>query len=518
MTLTLGPVLYFRGTRGRSWRLSALVGTAAGDEPAPLETEGDRVPPHRLAERRGRGLWRYDFALPLAERESGHDYRIGRQSWRVHLPGARSALHLAYTACNGSEKGNTWDDGKTRNERWLHLAARHAEHPFHLLLQGGDQLYADPIWREVPALAEWKKMTPWRRRRACFAPETAEAVADDYFDRYWELWRQPELAAILATLPSLMMWDDHDIFDGWGSWSAGWQRCPTFQGIWAAAREHFALFQLAARRDDLPEGFSDRRGRHFAWAYRIGEVGLVAPDLRSERSRERVLGDTGRHAFAAALASMTDCRQVLLVSSMPLVNPHLTLLEHGFNVMPGHQTWQDDLVDQWPSAAHWSEWQDLLRTLVDFSARTGVRVTSLSGEIHLGALGVIQSGATEIYQLTSSGIVHPPPSPAVTTALEWIGARTTRLAPDLTVRLLPLPGSGRRFLRARNWLELELPGGDALTATWHSEGPTPASRLAIGQRANDPRPGSWLPPVAARCQPGRRSPDQVIGTPVRRSS
>jgi hypothetical protein len=485
MTFSLGPVLYFRGTRGRSWQLSALVGTTAGDEPAPLEAAGDRVPPHRLAGRPGRSLWRYDFALPLAERERDHNYRIGGPSWRVRLPAVPGPLHIAYTACNGSEKGDAWNDGEARNERWLHLAARHAEHPFHLLLQGGDQLYADPIWREVPALADWKKLPSWRRRRACFSPALAEAVANDYFDRYWELWRQAELAPILATIPSLMMWDDHDIFDGWGSWSAKWQGCPTFQGIWAAAREHFALFQLAARPDDLPEGFSDRRGSHFGWAYRIGEVGIVAPDLRSERSRDRVLGDGGRRALTAALASMADCRQLLLVSSMPLVNPHLTLLEHVFNVMPGHQTWQDDLVDQWPSAAHWSEWQQLLRVLVDFSARTGVRVTSLSGEIHLGALGVIASGPTEIYQLTSSGIVHPPPSPAVATALEWIGARTARVAPDLRVRLLPLPGLGRRFLRARNWLELDVPSGDALTATWHSAGPGATPHLSLGQPAPD---------------------------------
>ena len=65
--------------------------------------------------------------------------------------------------------------------------------------------------------------------------------------------------------------------------------------------------------------------------------------------------------------------------------------------------------------------------------------------------------------------------------LEWIGARNTTLAPDLTARLLPLPGHGRRFLRARNWLELEVSPGDGLTATWHSEvdGERPAARLSI---------------------------------------
>jgi hypothetical protein len=487
MTLRLGPVLYFRGARDHLWSLSALVGTAANDEPAPLRTDaGDRVPPQRLAQRRGSSLWRYDFSLPSGDAEGSREYRIGARSWEVRVPAAQGALRMAYTACNGSEQGDRWACPQERNERWLHLAGEHARNPFHLLLQGGDQLYADPIWKEVPPLAEWKRLPPWRRRRAGFSPATADAVADFYFDRYWKLWGQPQLVPILSAIPSLMMWDDHDIFDGWGSWAPKWQECPTFQGIWAAAREHFALFQLAARADDLPDAFSDRRGRQFGFAHRIGEVGIVAPDLRSERSRARVLGQAGRRALTAALESMADCRHVLLLSSMPLVNPHLGALERFFNLMPGHQTWQDDLVDQWPSLAHWEEWQDLLRELVDFSERTGVRITSISGEIHLGALGAIERDGTCIHQLTSSGIAHPPPAEKFVRALEWTSRGAIELAPDLAVRLLPLPGLGRRFLRARNWLEIELPpGGDGLLATWHGEHPAPAIRLSIAGRSNE---------------------------------
>ncbi len=208
----------------------------------------------------------------------------------------------------------------------------------------------------------------------------------------------------------------------------------------------------------------------------------MAPDLRSERTRHQVLGEAGRAWFRATLAAMADCRQILLVSSMPLVTPRLIPLELLFRVLPGHQTWQDDLIDQWPSAAHWDEWADFLQELVAFSAATDTRVTSVSGEIHLGALGRIESGATEIYQLTSSGIVHPPPPAWAVRGLEWLGARPARPAPGLVARLLPLPGLGRRFLRARNWLELELAGDAALTATWHSEGAQPSCRLSLPAR------------------------------------
>jgi hypothetical protein len=138
--------------------------------------------------------------------------------------------------------------------------------------------------------------------------------------------------------------------------------------------------------------------------------------------------------------------------------------------VPGHQSWQDDLIDQWVSLAHWDEWAEFLTALLGFSARTGSRVTSLSGEIHLGGLGLFEGSGAQIHQLISSGIVHPPPPATMTRVLEWASARKLQVAPDVTATLLPLPGVGRQYLRARNWLELNLePAGD-LAATWHPEG------------------------------------------------
>jgi PhoD related phosphatase len=466
----MGPVLYFRGAEDRAWKLSALVVIPSGSEPEPLLTGTDRAPPRLLAQRCGRALWRYDFALSREDEAASREYRIGARSWRVHLPALDGCLRIAFTACNGSEEGDKWGDTRERNAGWLELAREHAHAPFHLLLQGGDQLYADTIWQEVPPLAEWLRL-PWRRRRHVpFSPEMAQAVADYYFDHYCRLWSQAELAPVLAAIPSLMMWDDHDIFDGWGSYTDEWHCSAVFRGIWGIAREHFALFQLAARSDDLPEGFFDREGGHFGWAYRIGDIGLLAPDLRSERNRKRVMGEAGRQAFTAALEGMADCRHVLLIFSVPLVNARLHALERLFAFMPGHQSWQDDLIDQWPSLAHQEEWGRLLRELIAFSARTGARLTSLSGEVHLAAMGLIEGGGVRIPQLTSSGIVHPPPPATLVAGLEWAAARTMRAAPGIAAKLLPLPGLGKRFLRARNWLALELPPAGGLHATWHAEG------------------------------------------------
>lgn len=282
----------------------------------------------------------------------------------------------------------------------------------------------------------------------------AAAAEGYYFARYAALWSQPEIARVHAALPSVTMWDDHDIFDGWGSWPEERQACPVFQGLGRAARRYFALFQLAARPDRLPEGFGDPAGGHFGCAFRAGPLGIVVPDLRSERSRRRIMGEAGWRDFAAALAGMAGCRHVLAMSSVPLTDVELPWPERVLVALPGHSDLEDDLRDQWQSLAHRGEWRRMLAGLVE---GRGVRV----------------------FELTSSGIVHPPPPGPVAAAYEWLSRRATVLGPDLRVRRLVIPGHGKHYLRARNWLSLELAADGRHEAAWHAERGE-AGRFAAG--------------------------------------
>jgi PhoD related phosphatase len=468
----VGPILQFRGQTEDRWRLAALVVGEGLDAPAPLELPGSApIAPERLAVRRGHAFWRYDFTLPLRGEEVAARYAMGQDSWSVDLPAASGGRRVAYAACNGNDdEGNGGPVPPWRNALWRRLAAEHARTPFHLLLQGGDQLYADTLWKEVPELGAWRRL-PWREGNTRpFTPTMAERAHAYFLESYLRLWKQPETAALLASIPSVMMWDDHDIFDGWGSWPEERQGCPVFQGVFAVARQYFALFQLAALPNRLPEGFGDPGGGHYGCAFRAGPVGIVAPDLRSERTRGRIMGEAGWRAFEAALNDLAGCRHVLVMSSVPLVNADMTWLERLYVAAPGHSDLEDDLRDQWQSFGHRDEWRRILAYLVAFSARTGARVTALSGEIHLGALGVVEGkGGVRVHQLTSSGIVHAPPPMIALAAYELLGRHTTVLEPGLRARLLAIPGHGRRYLRRRNWLSLDAAGDGRFRAAWHTE-------------------------------------------------
>ncbi len=463
--------MYFRGIAAQHYQFAVLIVTPAGSTPPTLQADGIETAAERLGSRLDRTVWHYTFSVHGQSTERGATYAIGERTWRLYLPGD-DHLRIAFTACNGLEEGDCLGTvDPNRNERWRHLGTEHARSPFHLLIQGGDQIYADDVWREVPYLAAWRKRGRRTRVTAPFPPEAAAAAADFYFDHYCRLWAQQDIAPIVASIPSLMMWDDHDIFDGWGSHSPDLQHCPVFLGLGAIAREHFALFQLAASPNALPAGFGDPAGGHFGWSFTMGGIGILAPDLRSERTRHQVLSESSWLWLNEALEALGHCRRVFLVSTVPVLNVDLSPLERMVAFLPaGRHLYQDDFRDQWRSYGHRQEWQRLLACLLDFSQRTQTPVTILSGEIHLGAAGFVERDSTRIYQLISSGIVHHAPPQLMASCFDLLGRGTRRVAPGTQLRMLPLPGLGQRYLAARNWLALECPAASALQAQWHSAG------------------------------------------------
>ena len=58
----------------------------------------------------------------------------------------------------------------------------------------------------------------------------AEEVTHFYFTHYRQHWSSRHLSDALACIPQVMMWDDHDIFDGWGSYPHALLTCSVFQG------------------------------------------------------------------------------------------------------------------------------------------------------------------------------------------------------------------------------------------------------------------------------------------------
>ena len=324
-------------------------------------------------------------------------------------------------------------------------------------------------------------MSNWRR----FTREMAAQASRFYFNLYRDRWRQPEVARMLSSAPTVMMWDDHDIFDGWGSYSPEIQTCDVYQGLFRAARDHFAVFQ---------QQVDPRAGEHHpsrlaggggsTLGVELGDYAVLALDARSERSQRQVLCRASWDAIwswtdGLAPADMGGPRHLLVVSGVPVLHADFGSLERVMGWLPGDQELEDDIRDHWQSPGHRKERLRLIHRLLDLMERKRIRATIVSGDVHVACLGAIESersGArgersSVINQLTSSGIVHPPPPKLLGYLLERLSDETEPIDRGIAGTILPLPTKRRKFVLERNFLSLEPDDrDDRLWANWYVEG------------------------------------------------
>ncbi|MEY8839959.1 alkaline phosphatase D family protein [Cribrihabitans sp. XS_ASV171] len=463
MEAPLGPILILDDISDGQMALAALFAMPKGEVPAPVEHPDGPVTPDRIARYRSVDIYRARFALP-SDRPSFYHW----QGQRYDLAGLGSDLRIAYVSCNGEEHGDLDRPGEERNIMWARLAEDHDTAPFGLLLHGGDQVYADEVTLGHPLSEDWPDRIPRDPSRADLADLRAH-LREGFMERYLAVYRCPGMAHMAARVPSLMQWDDHDICDGWGSLRRSRTYSPVGQTLFDAAREAALLFQHAATDGDLPARFGDPLGLHLGWQIQAPGLRILGPDLRSERSRREVMGQRGWPWLEDAARHPAPGR-TLVMSSVPLLGPRLSLLELLMVLTPSMQKYEDDLRDQWQSRAHRGSWIQMLDLMARIAEPQGQDVTVLSGEIHLATRGEMAlAGGKVMHQLVASGIAHRAPPEAwarVLGALAWMGESPL---PGHPVRILPIPGRPRRYMAERNYLTLER-SGDDWSAAWVFEG------------------------------------------------
>ncbi|GAA0458348.1 alkaline phosphatase [Paractinoplanes deccanensis] len=94
-----------------------------------------------------------------------------------------------------------------------------------LIVLLGDQVYADKTSAKVRRFL--------RRRRASGhdGPSDQVVTFDEYTKLYLESWRDPEVRWLFATVPTIMIFDDHEMIDDWNT-SASWRADMGAQSWW----------------------------------------------------------------------------------------------------------------------------------------------------------------------------------------------------------------------------------------------------------------------------------------------
>jgi len=214
-----------------------------------------------------------------------------------------------------------------------------------LLLMLGDQVYADELSEPMREFIE--------HRRGLDEPPGAElADYEEYAHLYWLAWTEPTNRWLLSTLPSMMIFDDHDIRDDWNT-SKAWRDRMAALPWWPArvvgglgsywVYQHSGNLSIAERATDplltrlrtadgdageILDEFgttADARPDSIRWSYArdIGRVRLIVLDSRCGRvltPGERTILDQGEWDWFDGLAT-GDVDQLLIGTSMPYLLP-----------------------------------------------------------------------------------------------------------------------------------------------------------------------------------------------------
>jgi len=462
-TKTFGPIVHSRGADEHAHQL-AVVWVTHDENPGELRPMGEEaVPVTKLDRLCEHFVWRAEFALPA---RPAAFYRLNGRDYEINTAATHQAT-IGYVSCNGKEKDEDSWPVSDRNRMWQRLADHHERQPLSLLLHGGDQIYADNIVHAHSELSQWAAVTHDAKGALELSPAAKAAAEQFLFERYAWLYAQQPVAHLHAHVPSLMMWDDHDIMDGWGSHPVELLDSPIGQGLFGICKRMFAVFQ----RGLAPEGNDT-----FTFVNHYPDFSVIAPDLRTERRPNCILGPAGWQAVGAAFETIPMDAQVMLMSSVPLLGPRLSWLERVADWIPGAVNYKDDLRDQWQSRSHRSQWQQMLALIETTAINRRLTMTALSGEIHVATQASMPfSDGSKLTQFVASGIAHPPPPIAFSRALGWLATLGEDPVPGQPISIEPLPGQRKIYTAQRNFLLLTQ-DDQQWEARWvlEQDGPTPA--------------------------------------------
>ncbi|MDT0486847.1 alkaline phosphatase D family protein [Streptomyces doebereineriae] len=373
----------------------------------------------------------------------------------IHTPAATDTVRVAFGSCRWAAppKGDKDPVGPDALDT---LAARIAAEPEgerpDVLLLLGDQVYADETSRATQS---------WLAARRDLSDPPGNQVADyeEYTHLYYESWLDPEVRWLLSTVPSCMIFDDHDVIDDWNtsaSWvedmrEVSWWRERLLSGLmsyWVyqhlgnlppaelAADPLYAVVRQSPDGTDELRAFACRAEADAAsvrWSYRrdFGRVRLLMVDSRAARvldEENRSMLDPGEAEWlrGQVLEERASYDHLLIGTSLPWLLPHLVHHAEAWDAA----LCRGDRGARWArfgedlrrkaDLEHWAAFPESFAALADLIAEVGsgpeapATVLVLSGDVHHAYVAEPKwhSGGPEarVLQLTCSPVHNSVPS------------------------------------------------------------------------------------------------------------
>jgi hypothetical protein len=365
-------------------------------------------------------------------------------------------LRLAFGSCRTSvphdESGNRSHGVDALRAYALEMGSGGKEPWPDLVAFLGDQVYADSTSDQMQEFI--------RSRRDITAPPGEELKDyEEYAHLYYLAWSDPANRWLLSTLPSAMIFDDHDIRDDWNaslSWREAMSRTSWWRGRIVAGLASYWVYQhlgnlspqerasdviwqkIAGHQGDGEpdisaelDSFADRADQDpeaYRWSFcrDFGDTRLLVVDSRAARNLDpdhRALLDKAEMDWLDA-RMRGGFRHLLVATSLPFLLPmglhHLeawdeAVSEGAWGRLPARI---GEKLRQAADLEHWGAFQESFRRVAAMAKEVadGGRgpapdsVTFLSGDVHFSYVSEVERTAgTRIIQAVCSPIRNPLP-------------------------------------------------------------------------------------------------------------
>jgi PhoD-like phosphatase len=372
------------------------------------------------------------------------------------------------------------------------LQRNDTEWPDGLLLLG-DQVYADLVPPETAAFI-------LARRDVREPPGEEVADFEEYTRLYRESWSDPDIRWLLSTVPTTMIFDDHDVRDDWNiseSWVVEMRSLPWWEERINGAFMAYWLYQhignlsppelaeevlLQQVREDEDAGPRLRAAAHgwdrepvsSRWAYYrdFGRSRLLVIDSRSARvladGRREMIDDEEWDWIAEHARGSFD--HLIVATTLPAFAPH------GIHHL---ESWNEAVCDGcWRSFAariaerlrravdleHWAAFQRSFERLIDLLREVSrglggdapATITILSGDVHTTYIAEIdlgiEAGPSRVHQVVCSPFRNPL-KPRERRVVRSTGSRIAAAVFATLARAcrVPVPTATWRFVSSRTF-------------------------------------------------------------------
>ena len=349
---------------------------------------------------------------------------------RTRGPGSAHRLRAIFGSCRYPKTEVPKIESKLGLDALDSYATRMAgraidEWPDALILLG-DQLYADELPPE-----ERRRLARRRTRlnRHGQRPPNEVVSFAEYERLYRHSWSDPEIRWLMSTVPTAMIFDDHDIRDDWNT-SAAWREEMKKKPWWrdriraglasywvyqhlgnlsaaeladnedyqrVLATEGDTWSQLADLADRADYEVDDNKGLRFSYRWNLGRSRLIMIDSRNGRileSRQRMMIGEREFAWLEAQAEerLREIDHLMLASSVPwLMPPAIGDLETLNERSADRSGWRGRFAEKMRRAGDFEHWPAYLKSFVRL-AEMVVRIAGhpdapatvsvLSGDVH----------------------------------------------------------------------------------------------------------------------------------------